>query len=43
VGGGGELPSWKGKLMSKVARAQLVKSVLTSMVTYYATVFNLPK
>jgi hypothetical protein len=40
---GGKLPSWKGKLMSKAARAQLVKFVLTSVVTYHATVFNLPK
>jgi hypothetical protein len=35
--------SWKGKLMSKAARAQLVKSVSTAMVTYQATVFNLLK
>jgi hypothetical protein len=40
---GGKLPSWKDKLMSMAARAQLVKSVLTSVVTYHATVFNLPK
>jgi hypothetical protein len=30
----GKLPGWKGKLMTKAARAQLVKSVLTSIVTY---------
>jgi hypothetical protein len=35
--------SWKGKLMSKAARAQLVKSVSTAVVTYQATVFNLLK
>jgi hypothetical protein len=29
--------------MSKAARAQLVKFVLTSVVTYHASVFNLPK
>jgi hypothetical protein len=29
--------------MSKAARAQLVKSVLTSLVTYNATIFPLPK
>jgi hypothetical protein len=29
--------------MSKAARAQLVKSVLTSIVTYHATAFPLPK
>jgi hypothetical protein len=40
---GCKLPSWKGKLMLKAARAQLVKSVLTSVVTYHATVFDLPK
>jgi hypothetical protein len=40
---GGTLLSWKGKLMTKAARAQLVKSVLTSVVTYHAIVFNLPK
>jgi hypothetical protein len=39
---GGKLPSWKGKLMTKAARAQLIKSVLTSTVTYHVTVFNLP-
>jgi hypothetical protein len=40
---GGKLPSWKGKLMTKVTRAQLVNSVLTSIVTYHVTVFALPK
>jgi hypothetical protein len=40
---GVKLPRWKGKLMSKAARAQLVKSVLTSLVTYNATIFPLPK
>jgi hypothetical protein len=39
---GGKLPSWKGKLMSKAARAQLVKSVLTAVITHHATIFNLP-
>jgi hypothetical protein len=29
--------------MNKVARAQLVKTVLTSIVTYHAMVFPLPK
>jgi hypothetical protein len=37
------LPRWKGKLMTKAVRAQLVKSVLTSILTYHATVFPLPK
>jgi hypothetical protein len=41
--GGGKLPRWKGKLMSMAARDQLVKSVLTSVVTYHMTIFNLPK
>jgi hypothetical protein len=40
---GGKLPNWKGKLMTKAVRAQLVNSVLTSTVTYYVTIFNLPK
>jgi hypothetical protein len=40
---GGKRPSWKGKLMKKAAKAQLIKLVLTSVVTYHATVFNLPK
>jgi hypothetical protein len=40
---GCKLLGWKGILMNKVARAQLVKSVLTSIVTYHVTVFPLPK
>jgi hypothetical protein len=40
---GEKLPHWKEKLMSKAARAQLVKSVLTSIVTYHTTIFKLPK
>jgi hypothetical protein len=40
---GGKLPGWKGKLMTKAARAQLVNSVLTVVVTYHATVLPLPK
>jgi hypothetical protein len=40
---GTKLPRWKGKLMSKAARAQLRKSVLMAVVTYHATVFELPK
>jgi hypothetical protein len=40
---GGKLLGWNGKLMTKEARAQLVKSVLTSILTYHATVFPLPK
>jgi hypothetical protein len=39
----GKLSSWKGKLMSNATRAQLVNSVLTSLVTYHAAVFALPK
>jgi hypothetical protein len=39
---GRKLPGWKGKLMSKAARAQLIKSVITSIVTYHGTVFPLP-
>jgi hypothetical protein len=40
---GAKLPRWKGKLMSKAARVQLMKSVLSAVVTYYVTVFGLPK
>jgi hypothetical protein len=40
---GGKLSGWKGKLMSKAARVQLVKSVLTFIVTYHTTIFPLPK
>jgi hypothetical protein len=40
---GGNLSGWKGKLMTKAARAQLDKSVLTVVVTYNATVFPLFK
>jgi hypothetical protein len=40
---GGKPPGWKGKLISEAARAQLVKSVLTPLVTYHATIFPLLK
>jgi hypothetical protein len=40
---GDKLSSWKGKLMSKAARAQLVKSVLTTVVTYHAMILKPPK
>jgi hypothetical protein len=40
---GGKLPGWKGKLMSKGTRGQLVNSVLTAIVIYHATVFLHPK
>jgi hypothetical protein len=40
---GGILPGWKGKLMTKATRAQLVKSVPTTIVTYHTIVFPLPK
>jgi hypothetical protein len=40
---GGKLSGWKGKIMNKTARAQLVKLVLTSIFTYHATVFPFPK
>jgi hypothetical protein len=36
---GGKLPGWKVKLMNMVARAQLVKSVVTSIVTYHVMIF----
>jgi hypothetical protein len=40
---GGKLPNWKGKLMTKATRVQVVKSMLTSVITYHDTIFNLPK
>jgi hypothetical protein len=40
---GGKLLGWKGRLMSKAERALLVKSVLTSIVTYHTTIYHLPK
>jgi hypothetical protein len=40
---GDKLLSCKEKLMSKAARAQLVNSDLMTVVTYHATIFNLPK
>jgi hypothetical protein len=39
---GGKLSRWKGKLMSKAARGQLVKSVLTAIVIYHAIVSPCP-
>jgi hypothetical protein len=40
---GGKLPGWKEKLMTKVARAQLIKSIIASRVSYHAMMFPLPK
>jgi hypothetical protein len=39
---GGKLLGWKGKLMTKADRAQLINLVLTTMVTYHATVLPFP-
>lgn len=40
---GARLPGWKRKLMTYPGREVLVKSVLSSMPTYFLTVFRLPK
>jgi hypothetical protein len=40
---GSKLSGWKGKLMIKAARAQLVNSVMTAVVTFYATILPLLK
>jgi hypothetical protein len=40
---GRKLLGWKGKLMSKATRGQLVKLVLTAIMTYHATIILLPK
>lgn len=39
----GRLPNWKGKQIAKPGRVQLVKSVLTSIVIYFAMVIPLLK
>ena len=40
---GGKLAAWKGRLLSKAGRLRLVNSVLSSIPTYFLTVFKLPK
>ena len=40
---GRRLAAWKGRLMNKVGRLRLVNVVLTSIPTYYLTVFKLQK
>jgi len=40
---GKRLQSWKGKLLNRAGRLKLVNSVLTSIPTYYLTVFRLQK
>jgi hypothetical protein len=38
-----KLPRWKGKLLNKAGRLELTNSVLTSIVFYHMTVFQLSK
>jgi hypothetical protein len=38
-----KLPAWKGRLLNKAGRLTLVNSVLSSMLTYHITVFQLSK
>jgi hypothetical protein len=38
-----KLKPWKGKLMSRTGRLALINSVLTATMTYFLTVFDLPK
>ena len=40
---GKRLQSWKGKLLNRAGRLKLVNSVLTSIPTYYLTIFRLQK
>ena len=40
---GRRLTAWKGRLMNKAGRLRLVNVVLTSIPTYYLTVFKLQK
>ncbi|WVZ54663.1 hypothetical protein U9M48_005428, partial [Paspalum notatum var. saurae] len=40
---GARLPGWKGRLLSKAGRLQLVQTVLSAITTYHMTVFPLSK
>ena len=40
---GGKLAAWKGRLLNRAGRLRLVNSVLSSLPTYFLTVFKMPK
>ena len=40
---GGKLASWKGNLLNRAGRLRLINSVLSSLPTFFLTVFKLPK
>jgi mannosylglycoprotein endo-beta-mannosidase len=40
---GNRLPMWKGRFLNKAARLKLINSVLSSIPTYFLTIFSLKK
>ena len=37
------MAAWKGRLLNRAGRLRLVNSVLSSLPTYFLTVFKMPK